>query len=749
MRPFVYRLASSEGIRGRVRNDPRGVTIEAFADEETLERFLRRLTAERPPAARFDDVAWEPIDPESIESFTIVRSDAAGEESPRISIPPDMATCDDCLAELSDPVDRRYRYPFTNCTNCGPRFTIARGVPYDRALTTMAPFPLCESCLREYEDPSDRRFHAEPNACPVCGPHLTLLDRDGGSLAERDEALVQAGLALAAGRIVAIKGIGGFHLACDAGSGAAVRELRRRKRREEKPLAVMVRDLAEAERLASLDDLERRLLTSPERPIVLAHRREEAGVAPEVAPDTPILGLLLPYSPLHHLLLAEARRPLVMTSGNLSEEPIAYRNGDAMERLASIADLFLVHDREIETRADDSVVRLVGDRPVLLRRSRGHAPRGIRVRRPFAAPTLGCGAHLKNTFCLGLADTAYMGPHIGDLENLETLESFEEAVSRLERFLRIQPEVLACDLHPEYASTRYAQERGRALGVPVIEVQHHHAHVASAMAEHHLAGPVLALAWDGTGLGDDGTAWGGELLLATEDRFERLATFRPLPLAGGDQAIRQPWRLALAALDDAFAGAPPLDALPVFAGVPASELATVRRMIERGFNTPRAHGAGRAFDAVGALVLARSHSRFEGQVAMALDAAADRTERGHYEFEIDATSSPWQLDLRSTYRGVTSDLLCGRPAAVVSARFHATLVAAAAALVRRAASSHGRLPVLLTGGCFANARLAEGILAELSPAFSVQSNGLVPPGDGGVALGQAIVADATLRRGSC
>ena len=746
MRPFVYRAARAEGVRGRVRNDAAGVTIEAFAEGGALARFLSRLTDERPPAARFDDVACERIAAEPAGAFVIVESEAPGAAEPRVSIPADLATCPDCLRELFDPLDRRHRYPFTNCTSCGPRFTIARGVPYDRALTTMAPFALCAACRREYEDPADRRFHAEPNACPDCGPHLTLLAPDGSLLAERDAALLAAGRALADGRIVAVKGIGGFHLACDARSPATVSRLRERKRREEKPLAVMPRDLVEAERLAVMSDEERALLSSVERPIVLVRRRPGSGLAPEIAPGTPLIGVLLPYSPLHHLLLAEAGRPLVMTSANLSEEPIAYRNAEAVARLGGIADLLLVHDREIETRADDSVAKVVMGHPLVLRRSRGHAPRALRLRRPVLRPTLACGALLKATFCLATGDAAHLGPHIGDLENLETLESFEGAVARMERFLRTRPELLAHDLHPEYASTRYALERARAEGLPAMGVQHHHAHAAAAMAEHGLDGPVLALAWDGTGLGDDGAAWGGELLLATYERYERLATFRPIPLAGGDRAIREPWRIALAALDDAFEGAPPLDALPLFRAVKPSDVVVVRRMIAQGFNAPRAHGAGRAFDAVGALALARPFSRFEGQVATALDAAVDPGERGCYPFAVDTSASPWQLDLRPLVREATRDVLEGRPAGAIAARFHRALVAAGAELVRLAAARHGSLPVVLTGGCFANSTLAEGLFTALSSSFPVYLHGLVPPGDGGIALGQALVADARLRR---
>lgn len=768
MRPFVWRLAHSVGVRGRVRNDGRGVTIESFGTHEELEAFERRLSTERPPAARYDDLQAEPIPFEPVADFVIIESESTDAAVVRrVSIPPDMATCDACLTEVRDPSNRRHRYPFTNCTDCGPRFTIAQDVPYDRTATTMAPFRMCSDCQREYQSPADRRFHAEPNACPVCGPKVWLEKPDGtrpnpGTNAARDP-IAAAAAALRDGRILAVKGIGGFHLACDATSPEAVRTLRERKRREEKPLAVMVADLAAAERLAELTGEERALLVSVERPIVLCHRKSDSGLAPEVAPDTPLVGLFLPYSPLHHLLLGETGRPLLMTSGNLSEEPIAFRNQEARERLGAIADLFLVHDREIETRADDSVTRLVAGRPLIMRRSRGYVPRSIALGQRLQHTILACGAHLKNTFCLAAGDQATLGPHIGDLENLETYASLEASVERMERFLRLRPEMVAHDLHPQYLSTRYALERAAALGVPAVAVQHHHAHVAACMAEHRLEGPVLGLAWDGTGLGTDGTSWGGELLLATYRGFERLATLRPIPLAGGDRAVRQPWRVALAVLDDAFSGDPPLDALALFAkrdkgaSVRASaasaapvpdieidtEITLVRRMVTTRFNTPLAHGAGRLFDAVGALSLGRGQSHYEGQVAMALESIADPTERGRYSLPLRMETTPWQLDWRPLVRSLVEDLLSGRGAPVVAARFHESLALGAAELIRAATQRHGRLPVVLSGGCFQNARLTERILEELSGDFEVHLHRQIPPGDGGVALGQAVVANAS------
>jgi len=739
MRPFVWRAARACGVVGSVRNDASGVTVDAFGEPGALDALEARLRAGGPPAAQVRGFSTEPIAALPAREFVIEESEGADER--RVSIPPDLTTCPACLREVSDPADRRFRYPFTNCTDCGPRFTIVRDVPYDRAATTMAGFRMCADCAREYRDPADRRFHAEPNACPACGPRVSLLDPAGAPVASADP-IAEAGRALAAGRVVAVKGIGGYHLACDATSSDAVATLRARKRRDEKPLAVMVADLEQAARLADLAEPERALLASPERPVVLLRRRAGAGLAPGIAPDAPTIGLLLPYAPLHHLLLAAAGCPLVMTSGNLSDEPIAYRDEDALRRLGGIADLFLVHDREIEARADDSVARVVAGRPLVMRRARGFVPRAVPVARPFPRPLLACGAHLKNVFCLAARAEATLGPHVGDLENLEVLRSFEESVARLERFLRIRPELLAHDLHPDYLSTRYALERSRREGVPAVAVQHHHAHAVAAMAEHGLEGPVLALTWDGTGLGTDGTAWGGELLLARREGFDRLATFRPIPLPGGDRAVREPWRIALAALDQAFDGRAPDAGLPVLDAVRPADREVVRRMVAAGVNTPGAHGAGRLFDAVGAIALGRGLSRYEGQVAIALDGAADDGEPGRYPFSIETGDGPWQLDWRPIVRATALDVLGGIPAGAVSMRFHRGLAAAGAELVRMAADRHGRLPVVLTGGVFQNARLAGLTLRELAGRFDVYLPGQVPPGDGGIALGQAVVASA-------
>jgi hydrogenase maturation protein HypF len=737
-RPWVYRLAHEVGVRGSVRNDGLGVLIEAFAAEPVLDEFARRLAAEPPPAAAVREVTSAPLPPAELAGFEIVRAQSGGER--RVSIPADLPTCEDCLRELYDPRDRRYHYPFINCTQCGPRFTIARDVPYDRVATTMATFHMCPRCQAEYDDPRSRRFHAQPNACPECGPRLALAGADGQPRAGSD-AVAVAAAAIAVGAIVAVKGLGGFHLACDATDESVVAELRRRKRREQKPFAVMVRNRDAAERLAEIDEEERRLLLSPERPVVLLRRRPGADVAAAVAPGNPWLGLFLPYTPLHHLLLAAADRPLVMTSANLSDEPMVTADAEALERLHGIADLFLTHDREIENRCDDSVARVVAGGPVVLRRARGYVPRAVPLARPISRPVLACGAHLKNAICLAAGDTAFFGPHVGDLETLAACDAFADAVEKMERFLGIRPEVIAHDLHPDYFSTRYARRRPEPIKVAV---QHHHAHVVAALAEHAADGPALGFAWDGTGYGPDGTAWGGELLLASAAGFERLATLRPLRLAGGETAIREVWRLALAVVDDAFDGQPPLDRLALFEQVDRHRLDVVRRLVDSGFQAPAAHGVGRYFDALGALALARPEARYEGQVALAWNGVADEREAGCYPFEVTAgeDGEPLEVDLRPLVRRLVEELLDGVPPATLSGRFHNTLADVVSRLTEQAAQRLGHLPVVLTGGCFQNSLLVERCSARLAPRFRVLLHHQVPPGDGGLALGQAMVAAA-------
>jgi len=725
-RPFVYQLARRSGVAGRVRNDSTGVVIDAFGSDDALDSFVTQLETDAPPAARVREIEWVSVPYESAGAFEITASTEADVRN--ISIPADLAMCDACLADILDPLNRRHRYPFTNCTNCGPRYTIAQDIPYDRAHTTMSKFRMCGDCRREYENPDDRRFHAQPNACPACGPKVSAVT-PSGRVIETSDAIGFAGRSLRAQFIVAVKGLGGFHLACDATSEIAVQRLRERKQREAKPLAVMVRDLAEAERISSLSERERRLLTAVEHPIVLVQRRAGAPLAPAVCGDNPLVGLFLPYTPLHHLLMQEAGRPLVMTSGNMADEPMAYRNADALKQLDTVADLFLMHDRDIETRADDSVVRVIDDAPVVLRRARGYVPRGVTVKRAFAEPLLAVGAHLKNAICIGAGRTAFLGPHIGDLETVETLRSFEQSVERMKTFVGIEPRIVAHDLHPDYFSTRYAQSLS---GPQLIGVQHHHAHIAAVMAEHGLDSPVIGVAYDGTGYGLDGTSWGGEVMIAGYTKFRRVATFRPIALAGGDQAIKQVWRIALALLDDAFDGEPPLDRIPLFRQLNPEP---IRRMLAAKLNTPLARSVGRYFDGFGAMFLGVTNARYEGEVAFRWNTVADPNETRCYPAEL----ADGEVDLRPVVRAAVEDLIAGRGAATISARFHNTLAAMTVELIQAADAD---MPVVLGGGCFQNARLTESIIAALRDQQQVYLGREVPPGDGGIALGQAVIANA-------
>ncbi len=734
-RPWVYQLAHELTLRGTVKNGPEGVTIDAFGRPAVLDILLRRLERDLPPAARIDRLDWAPLDAEAPPDFTIVASDHSGQA--RASIPADFAMCDACRAEIHDPTARRYHYPFTNCTHCGPRFSIATAIPYDRPHTTMARFAMCVDCRAEYENPLDRRFHAQPIACPRCGPRLGWLDSDGKLLALPD-ALERAAHRLREGAIVAVRGLGGFHLACDALNDATVAELRVRKRRDEKPFAVMVADVETALRYAELSEAELALLTSPSRPIVLAPLR--SGLSPKLAPGLGQVGVFLPYTPLHELLMHRVQRPLVMTSANRTDEPMVVDNAEAVERLRGIADGYLVHDRAIATRTDDSVARLVAGAPMVLRRARGWVPDSLRSPVLIDEPVLAVGGQLKNTFCIAKGDRLVLGPHVGDLDDAATAADFERMLARLERFLEVEPQVIAHDAHPDYESTRYARRR---LPKRLVPVQHHHAHVAAVMAEHGLQGSVIGVAFDGTGWGDDGAAWGGEVLRARYDGFDRLTTFRPIRLAGGEQAIRQPWRLALAALDDAFDGRAPIDRLNLFKLVPGQQVANVRRVLETGLHAVPAHGVGRMFDAAAALILRRPLAGFEAQLAMMLENAAVGAAEP-WSFDVDTSHAPWSIDLRPMWRELTAALLDGAPSWLLAARFHATLAAATAAVVSTLLERDGARRVVLSGGCFANDRLARGVRERLQP-FEVYLPQRVPPGDGGLALGQAVIAAARLK----
>jgi hydrogenase maturation protein HypF len=735
-RPFVVQLAHRFDVAGSVRNDSHGVTIEAEASAERLAAFLAALQTEKPPLAAITAIVTSELPITGARGFAILASRA--DQAARVEIPADAATCADCQQELFNPADRRHCYPFINCTNCGPRFTIVTGIPYDRPLTTMAGFAMCPACLAEYHDPTSRRFHAQPNACPVCGPQLTLLDEHGRVLP--GEPLTQALRLLRDGAIVAVKGLGGYHLAADAANALALRELRRRKQRDEKPFAVMASDCEAIRQFATLNAAEARLLAGVERPIVLLAKIAPWLLAKEVAPGNRNVGVMLPYTPLHHLLLERDFLALVMTSANRSDEPIAFRDADALPQLTGIADAFLVHDRPIHTRADDSVARVLGERALLLRRSRGYVPGAVAL--PAAQPPLlAVGAELKSTICLTRGDRAFLSQHLGDLQNFEVYQAFRCAIGQLQEMLGTTPEAVAHDLHPDYLATRYALEES---GLPAIAVQHHHAHLASCLAEHGQSGPALGVIFDGLGYGSDGTLWGGEFLVGDLARCERAGHFRYIPLPGGDLASRQPWRMALSHLLAAYGDA--LPELPCLATVPAEELVLVRQALARGVNSPLASSCGRLFDAVAALLGVRKLSSFEGQAAMELEMLADPAATVPYPFGLKLEGEVLVFDPRPLVRALVEAHASGEPAAACAGRFHATL----AELVRQAClvlrARRGINTVVLSGGVFQNALLTSLVQERLHRAdFSVLTHALVPPNDGGIALGQAAVAGRRLR----
>ncbi len=740
-RPFVHHLAARHGLGGTVRNTAGGVEIEVEGAPGAVSEFLEDLASDAPPLAHIDDLRVVDIAPRGRRRFTI---DASRDGEGLLPIPPDVATCAACEREVLDPGDRRHGYAFTNCTHCGPRFTIVRAIPYDRPNTTMADFAMCPACRAEYDDPSNRRFHAQPNACATCGPRLTLADARGASLP--GDPLTEARRLLAAGGIVALKGVGGFHLACDATNEAAVRRLRERKRREARPLALMVRDVAAARRCCAIADDEAALLASPARPIVLLAERPDSGIAPSVAPGLRHLGVMLPYAPLHLLLLRgndgepeHVLRALVMTSGNRSEEPIATDNADALARLGTIADAFVLHDRPIQTRCDDSVSRIAAGAELPVRRSRGYAPFPVRL--PFdVRPILACGAELKTTVCVARGRYAFLSPHIGDLANYETYASYVAMVDHMRAVFRVRPEAVAHDLHPAYLSTRFAQGLDPAL--PRVAVQHHHAHVAACMAEHRLTGPVIGVAFDGTGYGTDGAVWGGEFLVADYAAFERAAHLAYVPLPGGDLAVREPFRMALAHL--ARAGADWDPALPPVAAATDVERRIIARQIAGSVNAPPTSSMGRLFDAVASLLGVRQRARYEAQAAIELEALAAPGEHGAYPVELGA-GEPAIIDPAPVVRGIAEDLARGVAVPVVAARFHASVVAMIVRVSRQVRDRTGLRRVVLSGGVFQNVTLVERARGALGAAgFEVFSHHRVPPNDGGIALGQAAVAHARL-----
>ena len=731
-RPHVHRLAGELGLSGYVLNDERGVLLEAEGPPVAVAAFLERLRADAPPLAEVEEVSAEELPATGDDAgFSIAESTQQGE--PLALISPDVATCDACLSELFDPADRRYRYPFINCTDCGPRFTIVRGVPYDRPLTTMAGFEMCSLCQAEYDDPTDRRFHAQPNACPICGPAVTL----SPTLPKGSDPFGRAEGLLRDGGVLAIKGIGGYHLACRADREDAVAALRARKHREEKPFALMAPGLEAARALVELTPVEEALLLGRARPIVVARRRADANVAPSVAPGAPDLGVMLAYSPLHHILLADAGVPLVMTSGNVSDEPIAYQDADAAERLGVIADLILTHDRPIHTRTDDSVVRSLGGvraAPLMLRRSRGYVPQSLPLPMETPRALLACGAEQKSTFCVAKGRRAWVSHHIGDLENWETLRSYREGVEHFERLFAVEPEVLVHDLHPEYLATKYALERD---GVELVGVQHHHAHLAACLAEHGVQSQAVGAIYDGTGFGDDGTVWGGEVLVGDLAGSRRAASLLAVRMPGGERAIREPWRMACSWLVAAERPARPAR----LEGVDAGRWAQIAELARSGLASPLTSSMGRLFDAVAALCGVRAQVSYEGQAAVELEAVADVAERGRYPLPLDGPV----LDARETVLAVLADTERGVPVEVIAARFHNGVAAATAEACTVAAETAGTGVVALSGGVFQNHLLVERTVSGLAArGLTALIPERLPPNDGGISYGQAAAATARM-----
>ena len=738
-RPFVYGLAHRLGLVGTVQNDVSGVVIDVEGDPVNLATFRQALVVDAPPLARIERVTAKPQPVRHYATFAIQQSAAQDEKA--VFIAPDLAPCPECLTELRTPHDRHYAYPFLNCTHCGPRFTITTGVPYDRERTTLAGFTMCPACWSEYTDPGHRRFHAQATACPVCGPRLRLTDSHGHCIAV-DDGLAFIAARLRAGHIVAIKGLGGYHLACDALQDAVVRTLRRRKHREAKPLAIMVPDLEAARRLCEICPVEASLLTSFRRPIVLLRKRHDCPVAEAVAQGQRDLGVMLPSTPLHHLLMRAVARPLVMTSGNSSEEPLAYEDDDAVRRLSGLAEYFLTHNRPIHMRCDDSVTRLVLGRELLLRRSRGYTPLPFRLPTPCLRPILACGGQLKNTFCLARQEYAFLSHHIGDLEDYGTYRSFVDGIEHFTKLFAIAPQVVAYDLHPGYLASQYALS---LPGLSHIAVQHHHAHIASCMAENGCAGPVIGVAWDGTGYGTDGRLWGGEFLVTTYAHFERLAHLEEVPLPGGEQAIRQPWRVAAAYLSLVYGEAMESLHIDFVQRLARRDWRVLRQMLARGVNAPLSSSAGRLFDAVAALVGLRNEVQYEAQAAMELEMLAAGWWEDGYAFRIRHAPRPMVVEIQGIIQGVVDDLLRGQSPARIAAKFHTTLVEVILQVCCRIRDLTGLQQVALSGGVFQNIRLLTGAMIHLQAnGFEVYTHSQVPPNDGGLSLGQAAVASALL-----
>jgi hydrogenase maturation protein HypF len=746
-RPFVFGLARRRALKGQVLNNHVGVLIDIEGESSTIEHFIREIKLNSPPLSLIESVErCDNLDLAHYQDFRIVESSSNGERFTPISA--DIATCDDCLRELFDSKNRRYRYPFINCTNCGPRFTIIEDIPYDREQTTMRDFEMCAACRAEYENPLDRRFHAEPIACSVCGPQLSLIDASGHDAEldglDAEDTLKRVRRLLLSGKIVIIKGIGGFHLACDGLNAETVERLRRRKYREDKPFALMASSVEVVRRYCVVSKAEEDLLTSERRPVVLLERRHDAVLPEAVAPGVRTLGFMLPYSPLHHLILENLDRPLVMTSGNVSDEPVCYEDEDATKRLSNIADYFLLHNRRIHLRADDSVTRVRGGREMILRRSRGYAPAPVKTAFKFEREILACGAELKNTFCLARDNYAFLSHHIGDLENLETLRSFTEGIEHYKQLFHLQPEIVAYDLHPEYLSTKYALAHDDVSNK--VGVQHHHAHIASCMADNRAEGEVIGVAMDGLGFGTDGRMWGGEFFVADFMDAERIAHLDYIALPGGAKAIREPWRMAAVylhrALGDEFLNLN----LPFVKNLDRRAWTTLRQMIMTGTNSPETSSMGRLFDAVSSLLELRNAVNYEGQAAIELEAIADSQSSGRYEFEMEAGGKV--IKAETVIRRAVEDLLNGMGAREVSARFHLGVAHLIKMVAHRVRDERHLNRVALSGGVFQNIFLLDNVCRMLRvDGFEVFTHSRVPTNDGGISLGQAAIANARLISG--
>ena len=753
-RPFVYLLATRLDLKGWVKNTSSGVEIEVDGDQDALDLFIHQLRDEAPTLSRIDGFSASFRPASGFSSFDILHSESV--EGAFQPISPDVSICPDCLRELFDPEDRRYLYPFINCTNCGPRFTIIKDIPYDRPKTTMADFPMCPDCEREYKDPTDRRFHAQPVACPVCGPHVWLEKGSrvkGHKSVSGDDAIQETCQLLAQGKILAVKGLGGFHLACDATNAQAVTELRNRKLRVDKPFALMMPDIETIEQHCFVSDSERELLLSTARPIVLLKRKPESNIVEEVSPKQNWLGVMLPYTPLHYLLFNEHSlfTALVMTSGNLSEEPIATNNDDARQRLSKLADAFLMHNRDIHIRCDDSVVRVFEERLLIMdsespsiypiRRSRGYSPFPVKLPSEVP-PLLAVGSELKNTFCITNKNYAFLSHHIGDMENYETLKSFEQGVEHFEKLFRVKPEAIAYDLHPNYLATRYALERAERDGIPTVAVQHHHAHIAACMAEHGLNGshPVIGLSFDGTGYGEDGAIWGGEILVAEYKSYQRAYHLEYFPLPGGDAAIKRPARTALALLWSL--GLEWDERLDSVAEFRAEDQIVLRTQLERKINTPMTSSMGRLFDAAAALAGVRQKVNYEGQAAIEFEALADSAEAGKYSFGLNQD----QIQVRGVVEALIKDVMAGVHVSKISARFHNGLAECVREICLNIRSKTGIDEVALSGGVWQNITLLGRTLSLLkSSGFRVYIHREVPTNDGGLSLGQAVIAATRMR----